>query len=495
MKLASFKSVLSLLLCLAAHSAFAAVQSPWLNSVRSIPKIQMKDYTKVVEMKQWVVHLGGPHEERVSAVAQTDDNGYVILGSTTSFNAKETDVWLVRLDSDGGVVWQKKFGWSKDDFTGPMIRTQDNAFLMAGTTNSLSNDEGKDVWIAKADENGALLWKKILFVGAVEVGFRQLMELDNGDVILVGYATTDAGGMRAPMLVKINKDGAALWGRSYPKGVAPVGAGAPWRISLMPTSDGGQLLSAAAGVQDPEHGYGAGTRLVKLNPSGGVEWEKRYGGLRNDYSVGTVETPDQGYLILANSNSYGADIDDDHMTLTKVDYYGEVEWVKMLDSIPDPMDYQDEESAHAVYPTFNGMMVFGHKKNVIFLSLLKTDASVQWDRNYGMSDYDLNPAAALKTADSGWVMVATATPKGYGPGVDDDIVVIKVDNNGKLSPACEASDEVPYNPNAPMPVTDVGGANSPDLIIQGHVPTPTPMMNAPQDFLKDTISDVVKVCQ
>ena len=73
--------------------------------------------TGVVSAYQWAIEYGGIHYERDtgSSIQQTTDDGYIVAGNTQSFGAGGNDFWILKLNSDGTITWQKTYGGSNCD--------------------------------------------------------------------------------------------------------------------------------------------------------------------------------------------------------------------------------------------------------------------------------------------------------------------------------------------------------------------------------------------
>jgi hypothetical protein len=100
---------------------------------------------------QWAKTYGGPGLDEASSIQQTADGGYVIAGSTQSFGAGG-DIWVLKLDRNGNIQWQKTYGGPRLDLASSIQQTSDGGYVVAGTT--LSSDAGGDIWVLKLDANG-----------------------------------------------------------------------------------------------------------------------------------------------------------------------------------------------------------------------------------------------------------------------------------------------------------------------------------------------------
>ena len=85
---------------------------------------------------QWSQTYGGTNRESGSCVIQTSDGGYAIIGSTLSFGAGGSDMWLVKMDSIGTLQWSQTYGGADWDTGNSVVQTSDGGYVIAGNTRS-----------------------------------------------------------------------------------------------------------------------------------------------------------------------------------------------------------------------------------------------------------------------------------------------------------------------------------------------------------------------
>ncbi len=240
----------------------------------------------------WTRMYGGVGDDEGYSVQQTNDGGYVIVGSTTSFGAGKGDVYLIRTDPDGDTVWTGTYGGAGEDIGYSVVQADDGGFLFAGYASSFDNGE-EDVYIVKVDENGRLIgtgtsgqnhWVKAY----------SIIRSNDGNYVAVGSAESRYGdGSVEVWLIKINKDGEILWLKDYS------GPDFGWGYDVQQTSDGGYVIVGCTQVSI-QGGFPVNANemyLIKADSNGDTLWTKRY----KKYSYGTVysvvPTMDGGYLI------------------------------------------------------------------------------------------------------------------------------------------------------------------------------------------------------
>jgi hypothetical protein len=109
---------------------------------------------------EWQKNLGGTEGEFSGSIIQTPDGGYIVAGSTASNDGDVTgnhggsDAWIVKLESNSTIEWQKTFGGSSNDFAHSVIQPSDGGYIFAGFTQSNNGDVsgnhgGSDFWVVK----------------------------------------------------------------------------------------------------------------------------------------------------------------------------------------------------------------------------------------------------------------------------------------------------------------------------------------------------------
>ncbi len=97
--------------------------------------------------------IGGKGWDAGISLIQTSDGGYAITGYTKSFGAGGEDVYVIKLDANGKLQWTKTIGGENDDRGFSIIQTSDGGYAIAGSTTSFGARE-RDVYVIKLDRNG-----------------------------------------------------------------------------------------------------------------------------------------------------------------------------------------------------------------------------------------------------------------------------------------------------------------------------------------------------
>jgi len=242
----------------------------------------------------WAKTYGGGDYEEGHSIFQTSDNGYIIAGTTRSFGNGSDDVYLVKTDSIGDTIWTRTYGGTDIDRGNSVCQSSDGGFIVAGRTSSFGAGES-DIYILKTDADGYLLWDGTFGESRGDVGYSVQQTLDNGYVI-AGYVYTDVNRLDG-ILIKMNNSGDTLWTRTYG------GIDLERIFCVRQTVDLGFIL---AGDSEAYGSVNQEVYIVKTDSLGNVIWSGTYGGPGSDIAFCIKQIPDGDYIIAGATTSYGA---------------------------------------------------------------------------------------------------------------------------------------------------------------------------------------------
>lgn len=149
----------------------------------------------------WEKSFGGSQIDEAWSIAQSDDGNFIIVGDTRSNDQDVTnmngaaDLWLIKINPSGDLIWEKAIGGTSFDVGRSISKTQNNGFLISGSSRSadgdLSSNNGQnDAWILKIDNNANIGWQKT--VGGSNIDFAyDAVELTNKNIIAVGESSSN----------------------------------------------------------------------------------------------------------------------------------------------------------------------------------------------------------------------------------------------------------------------------------------------------------------
>ena len=154
----------------------------------------------------WTKNYGGDDDERVTpnSVRQTADGGYIIFASTQSIGAGGEDIWMIKTDANGDSVWSKTHGGLNDDVSMCGLQTIDGGYIVLGRTSSYGGG-GIDVWLIKTDSEGNILWTKTIGGPLYDIGLSVQQTFDGG-YIITGATQSFASNLVDLWLIRISTD-------------------------------------------------------------------------------------------------------------------------------------------------------------------------------------------------------------------------------------------------------------------------------------------------
>lgn len=299
----------------------------------------------------WEKKYGGSNNDIIYDIKQTADGGYIVAGSTYSNNGDvigshgTSDAWILKLDNEGEIEWQKTLGGQSLDEARSILETNNGDFVIAATSRSddgnLTNNSGyEDFWVIRLSASGDIVWNKV-YGGSNSERAYTIEERINGGFIVGGLSSSVDGDISAHhgdenepdgWIISIDENGVLEWEKSF-------GGTSYDRItSIKKTLDGGYIMAAETAATDgdvtvPIQGQ-SDAWLVKIDSEGNIQWQKSYGGAEVDYGTSVIQTDDSSFLFAVNTFSIDGDSSTSNGNLEgliiKTDNIGELQWKKTL---------------------------------------------------------------------------------------------------------------------------------------------------------------------
>jgi hypothetical protein len=163
----------------------------------------------------WAKDYGGTNNEEAFAAVEANDSGYVLAGYTQSYGAGNIDGMVIKTDKNGNMLWVKTYGGAADEKIYSMVKTSGNEYLLLGSTNSFGLDSS-DIFVIKIDDSGNIIWSKTYGTVHNDDAFAIMQTPDGGYAICGSVFIPGFGGSGGDMLlVKINSSGNYTWSRYF----------------------------------------------------------------------------------------------------------------------------------------------------------------------------------------------------------------------------------------------------------------------------------------
>lgn len=254
------------------------------------------------------------------SVIESTKGGYVVAGETTSFGASSTDGFVLRVDETGNVLWAKIIDGGSEDWAVDIKETEKGSYIALGTTKKSGGDNSAsnyDIFLIGIDNDGKVLWQKQYDGGGDDVGYC-LLKTSAGDFIVGGATTSKGNGDYDTLVMKSDAGGVLKWQKIFGTNNDDYG------YYVTESKDGGFLLVGETFLKDKKNRMGySNAYVVRINSFGGDEWQKSYGFAKNNFALSAKPMGKQGFVIGGGSK---ASAESFSSWTFKIDWSGKIIW-------------------------------------------------------------------------------------------------------------------------------------------------------------------------
>jgi hypothetical protein len=319
---------------------------------------------------EWDKTIGGDDYDELNSIVQTTDGGYLLGGDSSSGisgdkteakRSEQKDYWIVKLDGDGNIEWDKTIGGDGIDYLKSVNTTTDGGYILGG--HSFSNRSGEktenskgrgDYWVVKLDSDKNIDWD-ITLGGDKNDVLTSVIQTNDGGYIVCGDTYSGISGDKTEpvkghtdfWIVKLNANGTFDWDKAY---------GGDWNEqmeTILETKDGGFILGGSVIDDDWEY---SSYLVIKTDKDGKVEWEKTYDSNELNYLRSIQETTDGGYIIGGEKEKAFGSIS--YLWIIKTDGLGNIIWENTISRT-------SSEHLASVQTTEDGGYVIGAESQII----------------------------------------------------------------------------------------------------------------------------------
>ncbi|MHA2431955.1 MAG: hypothetical protein ACXADO_01845 [Candidatus Thorarchaeota archaeon] len=233
--------------------------------------------------------FGGPEDDRGSSIVRCGDSGFVISATTSSFGAGSSDMWLIRTDASGEVMWDKTFGEEFADEANSVTLCNDGGFLLVGTTTIALTTY---LCLIRTDSYGNEIWKEAY--GTAGTQGWSAVECADGGFAVIGtddepFQLTD---LEDIIFYRVDSSGVPIWSQEYGGGeVVDSYAG----YSVLACNDDGFIIAGKFGF----HGSQNDIWIARTDAEGEIIWSANYQGFHTGFGFCLGECSDGGIIITA----------------------------------------------------------------------------------------------------------------------------------------------------------------------------------------------------
>jgi hypothetical protein len=266
----------------------------------------------------WRRTYGGEENDNINKLIVEDDNHIIILGTSESFNNISKDYYLLKLDNNGDIIWEKTYGGTNDDIAASLVATDDGGYFLVGSSRSFGDGSSK-IYLVKTDNVGAEQWSK-LYGGSGGENARDIIRTNDGNFVIVGSTSSYGAGEFDIWVIKINQAGEEIWSRTFG------GTGWDEGFAVAELSDGdlvitGFLITPGAGGRD--------MCLIRTDNAGNHKWTKTFPSPLQDVASHVVIS-ETGIIIAGTTR---IDLYRDDILVIKTDYDGNENWRSRFGSV------------------------------------------------------------------------------------------------------------------------------------------------------------------
>jgi hypothetical protein len=307
----------------------------------------------------WKKTFGGVYEDQAFSVEPTSDGGFIIVGTTESYTNGFTDIWLIKTDAQGSMLWNRSYGGTSYDYGLDVRECFNGGFIVAGQSQQ-SLTGGKYAMLLRTDELGNEIWYK-LYGGRESDIAASVDQLADGGFVVAGATASTGNGSSALWVFRTSPSGEILWERTVGGDNSNIGT------RLHALADGSV---AVIGYSMPPNVQTSNLLFVRLDQSGDVTVNTILH--ENAFGTGIDESADGSFVVCGYTNPYSGDGSD--IVLSRVSRDGQVQWTRLIGG------NRRDRASSVVITRDNGCMLTGST------------------RSFGHGDLDL---LMLKTNDNG----------------------------------------------------------------------------------------------
>ncbi len=266
---------------------------------------------------QWQRSYGGEGDDDLVVIKQLRDGGYIVgstsqsnaLGDKTSAGQGGKDLWILRLDSQGNIIWQKTYGGRYEDELVSVLETKDKGLLIGANSNSpMSMDKGaesfgmRDFWLIKLDEKGSERWQRI-FGGNQDDVLSEIHELEDGSYLVGGTSNSEVSGNKTVSsnnssdfwLLKLDSNATVIWQKSYGEAQSNL-------LTSVIDDQKGNYLLGGFGINTVKGELKYQYLGIQVNSDGDQVWDKHISSSGVDILRKAVQTRDGGFVFAGTSD-------------------------------------------------------------------------------------------------------------------------------------------------------------------------------------------------
>jgi hypothetical protein len=268
---------------------------------------------------QWENKIGGDEADHCFSFRPTTDGGYIGTGSSSSYTTAYSDVWLVKTDSMGNEQWNRTFGDDRNDVGYDVKQTADGGYIIAGETQNVTS-WADQLWLIRTDDMGLEQWNKTFGIWDEYDHGKSVQQTSDGGYIVAGITASYGAGADDIWLIKTDSTGNEQWNKTFG------GDDDDRAYSMLVTPDGGYIIVGETETFGLGGNFEPDVWLIKTDSSGIEQWNRTYHYNVENRGQSIEQTADGGYIILGYTGTVGWEDYSKDVLLIKTNNIGDEEW-------------------------------------------------------------------------------------------------------------------------------------------------------------------------
>jgi hypothetical protein len=243
----------------------------------------------------WQKTVGDTADDFAYGIVQSITGDYYIVGETKSYGAGSNDVFLIKLNSSGDIVWTHTYGGVQSDNAKGILSVSATEIVLAGTTSSYGAG-GSDVYLLKVDSAGTVIWTKTFGLTGNESA-NCISAVHDGGFIIGG--NTESYGSLHGYGIRTDSNGDTLWTKAYDIGIV-----APYYINgVTELTNNNEFVFCGTGLRTSSGNF---LRMFCINTdlNGNFSYRVTTGTI-SDAAQGILKTPDGGWVTIGYEDNFG----------------------------------------------------------------------------------------------------------------------------------------------------------------------------------------------
>lgn len=372
----------------------------------------------------WSAVYGGTYGHQLRSAHALPDGTWIAAGTGYARSASQLDLWVIRLDERGAILWQRWLGGARDEHGGEVLPTADGGFLVVGTTES-DGAGGRDGLVVRLDADGSVAWQRTVG-GPGEDELGAVVALSGDRYLAAGESSSAGAGDRDAWLVQLSSTGDVLWSRVYG------GASYDGARDLVPLGDGaafvGSTWSSGTGRSD--------LWVATVAGDGDLLSSWTYGGTLED--TGTAITrldplTDGGLAVAGSTRSFGVDGSTD-LWVQRLSLDGSVQWQRALgsDGFDEALDLVPTPEGRLAVVGWTSIFSATQGSDLWFLDLTLDAGVAESQRAYGGTSSDVGRVVGTLSDGGFWMAGGSAS---YADG-GSKYWLLTTEGDGRTGTAC-----------------------------------------------------------